>query len=389
MKIGVVVDNEFDNDVRVQKEVSILQQQHEVFVLCFSFEAKKKSKKNITRIPIPRKLKDLLFGTMNRLFIYEYLWYLWTLKFIKNNEIEVVHTHDLYMSKAIAKACRKHKIKYILDLHENFPTAIMGYNWTRSPVKKWLSQPHRWKIKEEKYLKLADQIIVLSDFFKSQLLEKYPSLDIEKIHVFENVIDFDFFDSQTLTETKLEEQRPILFYFGGVAERRGIFDTFEVFRKFKKEGHNGSLLIIGPIDGPDKVRFFSLMEDSSIKDHVKYEPWIDLKELRAYLESVDICLAPFLKNEQHDSGVANKIYQYMYGAKPIIASDCYSQERLIYDAECGLIFKNRSEFLQKLTVLSKDEQLRIEMGRNGKEYLDKHYRSADHNQRLFDVYERL
>ena len=136
MRVGMVVDNEYSNDVRVTKEVELLKKRHEVFVLCFDFGSAEDNSPYIDRVRINMKLKDLLYGTMVRIPIYEWLWTSWIKKFIKKHKIEVVHTHDLYMSKAAYKATSKFNIPLILDLHENYPVAVNSYNWTKSPFKK-------------------------------------------------------------------------------------------------------------------------------------------------------------------------------------------------------------------------------------------------------------
>ena len=43
-----------------------------------------------------------------------------------------------------------------------------------------------------------------------------------------------------------------------------------------------------------------------------------MSELLTYLNISEICLSLISKNKQHESGVANKIFQYIYGAKTII-----------------------------------------------------------------------
>ncbi|MCK7532427.1 MAG: hypothetical protein MZV63_16040 [Marinilabiliales bacterium] len=81
-----------------------------------------------------------------------------------------------------------------------------------------------------------------------------------------------------------------------------------------------------------------------LRDLLIYIPWIDLSELPSYLDVSDICLAPFHKNPQHESGVANKIYDYMLGSRAIIASDCKPQRNLIEKHQCGLVYNNLTEF---------------------------------------------
>ena len=69
MKIGIVVDNELNSDIRVLREIGILKEYgFEVSVLCFGFRKSYSNpidKANIIRINIPRKLKDILFFALN------------------------------------------------------------------------------------------------------------------------------------------------------------------------------------------------------------------------------------------------------------------------------------------------------------------------------------
>ena len=138
MKIGVVVDNDFDSDIRVKKEVSLLRKNgYEVFVLAFGDETKKDQKEE--RIFLSKRLRNILFVLMNRLPIYEMLWSYWVKDFINKYDIDIIHTHDLYMSKCCRKGIEKSdkNCKLVLDLHENFPHAINSYSWAIKKLNKF------------------------------------------------------------------------------------------------------------------------------------------------------------------------------------------------------------------------------------------------------------
>ena len=66
ISIGVVVDNDFVSDVRVQKEVDLLQKNgFQVHILSFGFEGKKYAEPegvSISRIPIKRVKKTPCFS---------------------------------------------------------------------------------------------------------------------------------------------------------------------------------------------------------------------------------------------------------------------------------------------------------------------------------------
>jgi len=392
MNIGIIVDNEFNEDIRVRKEVNILKGSgNNIFVLCFGFDGKTYSHVegvHVERIRIKKKYKDIIFGLLNTIPFYENIWRHQITKFIVKNAIDVLHVHDLYMSKASYQG-----IKYsgkdcpiILDLHENYPAAIKSYTWTKGKVRNFLVKPDAWVKKEKEYLQYASKIIVLSEEFKEKLIEKYSFLKEADLIVYPNVIDIQRFDEFVVDKSIPKKDKTTLLYFGAVAARRGIFDVITAVREVLSKGNKVLLLIIGPVDKADKRRFELAINDPMLKEYVEYIPWIQISDLPTYLQISDICLAPFLKNPQHESGVANKIFQYMYGRKPIIASDCGPQKKLIESYNCGLIFSNRDELVNDIILLSNNKDLQIEMGNNGYRALQKNYNSEDFNKVLIDIY---
>lgn len=397
MKTGIVVDNELNNDKRVLREAGILKDAgHEIFVLCFGFKGKMMpgiNGLNITRISISKRTKNILFFFLNLIPFYEWMWSGAIRRFIRAYNPEVLHVHDLYMSRAVYRGIRKSgkKIPLILDLHENYPYAVTTYNWTKGFLRSLLSRPERWKTKEKKYLEYADRIIVLSEDFRDVLVQQYPQLSKDRFTVLPNVPDLEQMDSgkATVQVTGFEKGITVVLYFGVVAERRGIFDVLDVFSVLAGMDHPSAFLVIGPVDRKDRKMFFGRIDSGTLKGRVRYIPWIDMGELQAYLDITDICIAPFHKNPQHESGVANKIYDYMLGGLPVIASDCGPQKRLIEKYRCGIIYEDKEQMKEAIIRLSADPLLRKEMGENGKKAIFSEYNIAIQGKVLADLYAEL
>lgn len=395
MNIGVIVDNEFSNDIRVLKEVDILNRNgHKVFVLCFGYPRKTYASiegVTVERIPFSQKKKDIFFLVWNRFPYYEFVWKKNIKKFIVKYNIDILHAHDMYMAKSTHQAISNtsKNCPLIIDLHENYPAAVQSYNWTKGLIRNFLSYPEKWKYKEEEYLSYASHIIVLSDAFKLTLCEEYPSLKAKPFTEFPNVINFNQFENFRIDPNEKKREYPTLLYFGAVAERRGIFDAIEATRQVLKDGIKIKLLIIGPVDKADKNRFMSLLEEEELEEYIEFIPWIKLSELVTYLHISDICLAPFFKNPQHESGVANKIFQYMYGKKPIIASNCGPQERLIESFNCGLIYSSQEEFVEKIKYLVLNPKEGEAMGMNGYRGLYEKYNSESYEGILLNLYKEI
>jgi glycosyltransferase involved in cell wall biosynthesis len=394
MKIGIVVDNELNSDIRVLREIGILKEQgFEIFVLCFGFIKMYREPAtgiHITRINIPKKFKDILFFLLNTIPVYEWLWTTKIKKFIIHNRLEFLHVHDLYMAGAAYNGIKRADINIpmVLDLHENYPYTITTYNWTKGLLRRLISRPDKWKKKELEYLSYADRIIVLSKDFRDILSEQYPQLAAEKFVVLPNVPDLSQPENKNkrVVMNPFKQGFPIILYYGVIAERRGIFDALRVFINLVKEDFHVNFLLIGPVDKKDKQLFSELTGSDLLANRVHYIPWIELKEFPGYLEICDICIAPFHKNPQHESGVANKIYDYMLGGKPIIASNCKPQQNLIEKHDCGLIFENITEFHDAIIKLLNDKLLREEMGENGRNAVVREYNTEIVKEKLTLLY---
>ena len=397
MKIGIVVDNELNNDIRVLREIGILREQgFEIFVLCFGFGKTYEDpfeQINITRINISKKVKDILFFLLNTIPFYEWFWASKIRKFILHTGVEYLHVHDLYMSRAAHKGIRmtKLKIPLILDLHENYPYTVRTYNWTKGFFRSLISKPDEWEKKEHEYLGYADRIIVLSNDFRDMLLKKYPELVEEMFVVLPNVPDLSQpeYKNTGIAPNPFNRQFPVIFYYGVIAERRGIFDALRVFTDLVKEGRSINFLLIGPVDKKDKQLFTELTGLEMLTGRIHHIPWIDSKEFPGYLAICDICIAPFHKNPQHESGVANKIYDFMLGSKPIIASNCKPQQDLIEKYKCGLIFNTTEEFHDAIVKLINDVRLRKELGENGKRAIKNEYNTEVVKDNLINIYKRF
>ena len=165
--------------------------------------------------------------------------------------------------------------------------------------------------------------------------------------------------------------------------------ALDVVSELVSDGEQFTFLVIGPVDAQDKDLFQKYLERDDLKQTLIYIPWIDLSELKSYLLACHIALAPFEKNPQHESGIANKIFQYMYGGLPIIASDCKPQKELIEHYDIGRIFQSKKEFKSHLRELLGNEGLRKELGERSRRTLLEEFDPGTINQKIIAMYDEL
>jgi glycosyltransferase involved in cell wall biosynthesis len=380
MKILIIVDNIFDNDIRVQRQCIMLDKAgYELVILCYDEGGKYKTynKWTVIRYKISKFKKAIVMPLEIRLGTHTRLWSNFISKQLIANQPNLVVAHDMYMAKPTKLAIVKSKlnIKFILDLHETYPHAVQSYGWTQSTLRKLIAKPKKWLELEESYLNYADAIIFLSDSFRNRTVARYPFLKKENTMILPNVSDIDFLNAQNIDlsviDTSTEKCR--IFYFGLISQARGVFDLINVVNEAIDLGANFELILVGPVVKSDKLEFNDCLHEDLNKKFIKYIPWININNLMSYLNIVDICVSPLWINPQHESGIANKVFQYMFGGKPLVVSNCKPQAELVLKTNSGFVYKDLLEFRDILLKLEADKHLRIELGQNGKRAIEGKY----------------
>jgi glycosyltransferase involved in cell wall biosynthesis len=256
-----------------------------------------------------------------------------------------------------------------------------------------LIRPQKWKKKEKKYLQYAHRIIVLSDHFKNQLAERYPSLDKSKFVVFPNIPNLSKLlsypiDMQILKDKKHDDDF-VLFYFGLISKRRGLNVVFDAIQQLVKSNPSLKLLLVGPIDKNERADFMVRINSEELKKHILYYEWMDISHLPSLISVSDLCLSPIEKNEHHESGVANKVYQYMVFGKALLVSDCKPQADLVASSGAGMVHKwdDSKDLAQKIEAVYSDKDQLIGMGVNARRSIFKLIKDSPYAKDLLAIYE--
>lgn len=396
-RIGMVVDTEYTNDPRVRNEAKVLVEAgFEVFVLALNFENFPDQKivdgVMVERISITRSRKNLLFGLMNTYPRYINIWKTKIQDFVLRHNVDALHVHDLHMMEASHFAVGK-KLPLVLDLHENLPAAFeTAFTWARKPPKKWIIRPGAWRKKEPRLLGWADRIIVLDRTYADQLASAYPHLNRAHFVEYPNVPDVDQLMEYTDVQPEGVEQTDFtLFYFGVIARRRGVFEVMEALPELKTEIPNLKLLLIGPCDRADLEVFNNLLKQPGIRETVVHHSWKDISEFPSYCKASTIGISPIVKDAQHESGIANKVFQYMLFGKALLVSNCLPQKNLVEQYQCGLsyVWNDSEDLKNKIRKLHANPQETQAMGSRGREAVVSEFNSKSKGKDLINLYRTL
>jgi len=396
MRIGMLLDNEFSGDMRVENEVLSLQEAgHQVYVICLNYGQKKTEEDfhgaTIVRHTITLWRKNKMKGLTNTLLdFYSRYWAKLAVKAIEAYDLDVIHAHDLYLVKAgiMAKNRVKKKIKLVADLHENYPHALKYYKFSNTfPGNLIISIP-KWERSEKKWLLHCDAIITVIE----EAALRYEKLGIaqSKIWVVSNYINRKEFE-QSKTE-KLRGKYPddfILLYTGGFDYHRGIDHIIEAIPSIAEKIPTVKLVLVGT--GKNIGELKEQVSHLGITDKVIFEGWQLAKELPSYMNEADVCLIPHLKTEHTDNTIPHKLFHYMYMAKPVVVTNCDPIARIVNETSTGIVYEsnNSEQFSEAIFSLYQDKTVAMTYAKNGEEAVATKYNWEHTSKNLIDLYQNL
>lgn len=392
MKIGMILDSTYPDDARVTNECAeLLKKEHEIHLFCLSFKKPFVKNEVINQINVHRyhcsKLTYKLSALANDISLYGNILKNKLIDFIENTEVEILHIHDIQIAQAAISVSEKIGLKYNIDLHENRPEIMKYYKHVNSFLGKILISSSRWKKAEESFVKKANNIIVVTENAKEELLTRV-NVDQKKIIVYPNTVRNDFYKNKKVDKV-LEKQYSknyVITYVGNTSERRGLLTVIESLKIIRKSIPNIKLLIIG------KSSFDGVLKNETrkhdIEELVDFIGWRKENEIPNYLSISKLGLSPLHRNIHHDTTYANKIFQYISFGCPVVSSDVIAQSELVKKHEVGVVFEDRNvmDLTKKIIQLYNEKELYEKLRANCINSIKKLNNSVISNQ-LISIYE--
>ncbi|MEO9570477.1 MAG: glycosyltransferase family 4 protein [Polaribacter sp.] len=394
MKIGMILDAEFPPDPRVENEaISLIKNGHEVFLFCLKYADERKAE-TINGIQVKRfssnKLEYKLSALAYTIPLYSFLMKKKIHQFINETKIDTLHIHDIRIAEAVYKANKNFKLPVVLDLHDNMPEVMKLYPHLQKFPGKYIISPLKWKKKEREFIEKADKVISVSPEFLENLEERIPASK-DKLVLVPNTIRESFYKDYQVKETIINRYKKnfVILYLGDTHLRRGLQTAIESISFLKDTIPNIKLVIVGR--NTTDVILKQQVKDLELEQFVDFEGWQNVSLFQSYILSSDICISPLHRNLQHDVAYANKIFQYMSLAKPLLVSDAIAQKRLVEKNNTGLVHKEKDvdDFSDKVLMLYENSELRNELGKNGENFIKNEFSWEQTSKKLLHLYDNL
>lgn len=350
----MVLDHEFPPDVRVENELEALAVKGHQVHLASLTRKKLPSLDKFGKAVIHRKyiskfrLKTSV-GALKFPFYFNF-WRRYLNELFAKEHFDAIHIHDLPLAAVGFEISRKYNVKFVLDLHENWPVLLELSDHTQTFLGKLLSSYEQWKKYEVEFCNKADHVVVVVEEAKDRLVKL--GIPKEKITVVSNTLNFNQF--------KVPDKSPDPDYFtaiysGGINRHRGLQYVIKGLKYLKKAPKPFRLWILGAGSYVEELKHLARKE--GVEQMVTFFGWQPFDEMQKYFALADLFLIPHSKSEHTDNTIPHKIFQYMYAKKPIVSSNCAPLVRIITEAKAGLVYQydDPQDFSDKVKMLMKGE----------------------------------
>lgn len=343
---------------------------------------------HVIRVPLPGQRKkaiaDLIYFFFQRYFIFFYI-----VRACRRNRIDALHVHDLPYAFAATLAGKILGLDVTFDMHEHYVDMLRS-SFETQVYRKF--RPFAFVLLallrlEEKYAcRRARKIIVVAD----EHIERINRLGVahKNIVVVTNTEDIDHFSGLPIDRSLMKKYRKdfIILYVGGFSPVRGLETALQALPAVIKKIPNAKLLLVG--DGPSRRELQQLTRDLNLNEKVIFTGFEPFEKLPSYIRLCQVGLIPHISTPHIETTMPNKIFQFMMLAKPVVVSSTRPMMRVVRDAQCGLIFKERDPHsLAKTITQLKNENLRRRLGNNGQEAVQNRYHWQQTVQKLLALYQ--
>jgi colanic acid/amylovoran biosynthesis glycosyltransferase len=240
-------------------------------------------------------------------------------------------------------------------------------------------QPEGFHLREK--IEAAEFVCTISDYGRTQLMKSCDSGQFEKLETVRLGIDPEQFVAKP--RTPLDRSVFEVISVGRLAPEKAQRVLIDAVAHLVGEGRRVRLRIVG--EGPERSALEKHIADTKTADVVRLEGALNQDQLKTlYRESDAFALASFAE------GVPVVLMEAMAMEIPCVATRIAGIPELIQDGVDGLLATpgNTGEMATALAKLMGDRELRVQIGRAGRQKIIEKYNLSKNTALLAEVFER-
>ena len=331
--------------------------------------------KNIFKIPFPRS-RDIS-GIIT------------CLKIARGNPPDVIYERSFSpkIGVVLSKILRKPFVVEINGIVEE-EAKLLG-NYINHKFTKGIRQKFR-----QHFFNSANKIVAVTQGIKEDLKNRY-NIPPDKIVVIPNGANTELFrpmDQATVKKERgLSQNNKYVCFVGNLAPWQGVEYLIKAAPMVLEKVPEAKFLIVG--DGMMREKLEKMVNKIGSDNKFIFTGVIPYEEVPEFINISDICVCPSPVDSyfQTSGGSSLKIFEYLACGKPVVTGDIRGDRDLVVDSNSGFAVKSEDyeELSKAILKLLEDEELRQQMGRNGREAVVKNYSWKRTAEKVAEVCEEI
>jgi glycosyltransferase involved in cell wall biosynthesis len=276
---------------------------------------------------------------------------------------DVVHGVSPDASFIFALLKRKLELPFVGSIHSSPRASQRAFvnqpisTWTLSEIGFHIVEYPLHEFSVDRILRDSNHTTMCS-FSLLEELKAYKKLNLNKVSVIHNGIDFDEIESTSDLPSGKSTQLSII-YAGRLFWFKGVMLLLEAFKRLRKNFPNANLRVFGK--GPLEEKIKSFIAKSDLTESVDCFGYVSHKRLLVEIKKSDIAVFPSLSEAQ-----PMFVLEAMACKKPVVLFDFPFAKEIVSDMNSGLLAKSGDvyDLCEKIQLLLSDADLRRRLGEN-------------------------
>lgn len=263
---------------------------------------------------------------------------------------------------------KRKKVPFVYNLQDIFPDSLAGTGLAKKDGLLWKIG----RVIENFTYRNADKIIVISEDFKKNIMEK--GVPEEKIVVVYNwvdqnaVVDVPRKQNKLFDKYGLDRSKFYIEYSGNIGLTQNMDMLLEVMAELQVSYPDINLVLVG--EGAYKAQVEKIVAEKQLKNvHLlPFQPYEDI----SYVFSLGDAGLVISKPGVGANSVPSKTWSIMSASRPVLANfDENELKQIVEKHNCGIFTKagDKEAFKQSILALYNNRELAVEMGKNGRQFV--------------------
>ena len=263
---------------------------------------------------------------------------------------------------------KRKNVPFVYNLQDIFPDSLVGTGLAKKGGLLWKIG----RVIEDFTYRNADKIIVISEDFKKNIMEK--GVPEEKIVVVYNwvdqnaVVDIPREQNKLFDKYGLDRSKFYIEYSGNIGLTQNMDMLLEVMAELQVSYPDINLVLVG--EGAYKAQVEKIVAEKQLKNvHLlPFQPYEDI----SYVFSLGDAGLVISKPGVGANSVPSKTWSIMSASRPVLANfDENELKQIVEKHNCGIFTKagDKEAFKQSILALYNDREMAVEMGKNGRQFV--------------------